>query len=69
MIPPVPLFPYGADLGDSVLPMIDDISSPPIILDTPIFFFDNQESVIYVCIHFHMGSICVVNCTYYQSFR
>ena len=41
-------FDFGVDAGDTQLNKIDDGSSPPISLPTPIQFFERSQSIIYV---------------------
>lgn len=44
------LFPFGEEEGDTVLQTGDDVSSNEIQLKTPIVFYDQRYSSIYVSI-------------------
>ena len=41
-------FDFGVDAGDAQLNTINDGSSPPISLSTPIRFFERSQSTLYV---------------------
>lgn len=47
---PIPsyFYPFGDDVGDSVVPSVKDGSSPAVFLDQPFIFFGREERILYV---------------------
>ena len=43
-------FGFGVDAGDTEIERVDNGTSPPINLSTPIRFFGTMQSTLYVCI-------------------
>lgn len=41
-------YPFGTDVGDSILPVLDDVSSPQINIATRFPFFNVSRSTVYV---------------------
>ena len=42
------LFPFGADVGDSIVPPGDDVSSPAVYISTGFPFMFSNYSTVYV---------------------
>lgn len=50
------LFEFGEDVGDQLVPELDDGHSPPILLQQPFQIFQENETILFVCEYF-----CIVN--------
>ena len=46
------LYPHGRGVPDKILPPQDDVSSPELVLKTPIVFYDDTYHSIFVSISF-----------------
>jgi len=51
------LFPFGATQGDDRVDVGDDVSSPEVQLRTPVVFYDDVYSSLYVRLHSTLSAL------------